>query len=72
MGADDVDVAGDDETEYLLARPERSGLQDGRLGHFAVPRGEEHQQVHHLALQVEIGPKNYFLFTCVKDHAIRT
>lgn len=48
--SDGVDVARDDEAEDLLARPERPGLQDGWLGHLAVPRGQEHQEVHHIAL----------------------
>lgn len=49
--SDDVDVSRDDQAEHLLARPERPRLQDGRLRHLAVPRGQEHQQVHHLTLQ---------------------
>lgn len=43
VGTDYVDVARDDETEDLFARPEGPGFQDGGLGHLAVPRGEEHQ-----------------------------
>lgn len=71
VGSDDVDVAGNDEAENLLARPEGPRLQDGRLGYLAVPRGEEHQQVHHLALrgQRDGSEGDYFLLTCVKDHA---
>lgn len=51
--SDHVDVSGNDEAEDLLARPQRTGLDDGGLGDLAVPRGEEHEQVHHLALPWE-------------------
>ena len=53
VGPDHVDVSGDDEAEDLLSRPKGAGLDDGRLGDLAVPRGEEHQQVHHLSLPWE-------------------
>lgn len=48
---DAVDMARNDQGEDLLPGPEGAGLQDGRLGDFAVPRGKEHQEVHHLPLK---------------------
>lgn len=48
--SDHVDVSGNDEAEDLLACPQGAGLDDRRLGDLAVPRGEEHEQVHHLTL----------------------
>lgn len=48
MGSDHVHVAGNDEREYLLARPERLGFEDGGPRHLAVPYGQEHEDVHHL------------------------
>lgn len=50
MGADTVDVAGYDEGEDLLPRPQGPGLQDGWLWDLPIPRGQEHQKVHHLPL----------------------
>ena len=50
MGADTVDVAGYDEGEDLLPRPQGPGLQDGWLWDLPVPRGQEHQEVHHFPL----------------------
>ena len=43
VSSDDVDVAGNDEREHLLAGPEGLWLQDGRLGHLTVPAGQPHQ-----------------------------
>ena len=48
--ADDVDVSWNDETEDLLACPEGTWLEDGWLGHFPVPGGEEHEEVHDFPL----------------------
>lgn len=50
VSTDAVDVPRDDQGEDLLPSPERARLEDGRLGHFAIPGGKEHQQVHHLTL----------------------
>ena len=43
VSADDVDVAGYDEREHLLASPEGLWLQDGWLRHLTVPTGQPHQ-----------------------------
>lgn len=52
VGAQDVDVTGDDHGEQLLAGPQRLRLQDRRLGNLTViPRGQLHQQVHNARLQ---------------------
>lgn len=51
VGTDTVDVAGYDEGEDLLPCPQGPGLQDGWLWDLAVPRGQEHQEVHHLPLE---------------------
>lgn len=51
MGADTVDVAGNDEGEDLLSCPQGPGLQDGWLWDLPVPRGQEHQEVHHFPLE---------------------
>lgn len=48
--ADDVDVSRNDETEDLLACPQRTGLKDGWLRHLPIPGGEEHEEVHHFTL----------------------
>lgn len=48
--SDDIDVSRNDEAEDLLACPQRTGLEDGRLRHFPIPGGEEHKEVHHFAL----------------------
>lgn len=53
VGADAVDVAWYDEGEDLFARPQGPRLQDGWLRHLPVPRGQEHQEVHHLPLREE-------------------
>lgn len=50
VGADAVDVAWYDEGEDLFARPQGPGLQDGWLRDLPVPRGQEHEEVHHFAL----------------------
>lgn len=49
--ADGINVPRDDQAEDLFASPERSRLQDSRLGHFAVPCGEKHEEVHNLTLK---------------------
>ncbi len=49
--ADGINVPRDDQAEDLLASPERSRLQDSWLGHFAIPCGEKHEEVHHLTLK---------------------
>ena len=54
--ADDIDATRDDESEELLARPQWTWLQDGRLRHSAIPRRQEHEQVHHLTLQQRTCP----------------
>lgn len=69
VGTNDVDVARDDEAEDLLARPEGPRFQDGWLGHLAVPRRKEHQQVHHLTLK---GQRDGSEKDCLKDHATAT
>ena len=43
MSADDIDIAGYDEREHLLASPEGLWLQDGWLRHLTVPTGQPHQ-----------------------------
>lgn len=48
---DGIDVPRDDQAEDLFASPERSRLQDSWLGHFAIPCGEKHEEVHHLTLK---------------------
>lgn len=50
MRSDDVDVSRNDEAENLLACPQRTGFEDGRLRHFSIPGGEEHEEVHHFTL----------------------
>ena len=50
MSTNDIDVAGDGECEHLLASPEWLGFEDGWLWHLAIPRGQPHQEVHHILL----------------------
>ncbi len=57
--ADGINVPRDDQAEDLFASPERSRLQDSRLGHFAIPCGEKHEEVHHLTLKQST--QNYLL-----------
>lgn len=51
VGSDNVDVSRNDKTEDLLARPQRTWFKDGRLRHFPIPGGQEHEEVHDFTLQ---------------------
>lgn len=66
--ADHVNVSWNDETEDLLASPQRTGFENGRLRHLPIPGGEEHEEVHHFTLKWEGEEKKLKLNLC-KDTA---
>jgi len=66
---DQVHPARDDEGEDLLARPQGAGLEDAGVGHVAVPAGQEHEDVHHLALkQNNTGHRNNSAIPTLTDN----
>lgn len=46
-----VDAARNDEWEELFARPQWPWLEHTRHGQTAIPRGQVHQQLHHVRLR---------------------
>ena len=51
--SDTVDTPGNNKREYLFARPQGFGFEDGRLRNVPVPCGEVHEQVHEVTLEIK-------------------